>query len=145
MVGIHHRIGIKAPAAKVYAAISTVEGVAAWWTRETSGSSAKKGDTVDVRFTAPDGSEKGRMAFDVTELAPDKKVQWRFRSGPEEENGDPSSSERLGDIDSVLESAHDLVPFQQLRDRVVLELPGGPTLALGPHHQHVVLVESVRG
>lgn len=84
MVGIHHRIGIKAPVADVYAAVSTVSGIAGWWTRETSGSSAKKGDTVDVRFSAPDGSEKGRMAFDVTELDPDRRVQWRFRSGPEE-------------------------------------------------------------
>ena len=84
MVGIHHRIGIKAPIAKVYAAISTIEGVAGWWSRETSGSSSKKGDAVDIRFLAPDGGEKGRMTFDVTGLDPDRKVQWRFRSGPEE-------------------------------------------------------------
>lgn len=83
MVGIHHRIGIKAPVADVYTALSTVDGVAGWWTRDTSGAS-EKGGIVDVRFLAPDGTERGRMAFEVTELDRDRKVQWRFRSGPEE-------------------------------------------------------------
>jgi uncharacterized protein YndB with AHSA1/START domain len=31
MADIVHRIGIKAPVSKVYAALSTVEGVAGWW------------------------------------------------------------------------------------------------------------------
>lgn len=31
MAEIVHRVGIKAPLAKVYAAIATTEGVAAWW------------------------------------------------------------------------------------------------------------------
>lgn len=33
---IIHRIGIKAPAAAVYAAITTLPGLAGWWTRETA-------------------------------------------------------------------------------------------------------------
>lgn len=83
MPDIVHRIGIKAPIAKVYAAVSTVEGVAGWWTRETTGSAAQ-GGTVSVRFTSPDGSEKGRMEFEITKLDPHKEVRWRVRSGPEE-------------------------------------------------------------
>jgi len=32
MADITHRVGMKAPVSKVYAALSTVEGVAGWWT-----------------------------------------------------------------------------------------------------------------
>jgi uncharacterized protein YndB with AHSA1/START domain len=83
MVDIIHRIGIKAPAAKVYAALSTVEGVAGWWTKETSGES-RPGGTVQVLFRARSGKELGKMAFEVTELTPDRDVRWRFESGPDE-------------------------------------------------------------
>jgi uncharacterized protein YndB with AHSA1/START domain len=83
MVAINHRVGIKAPVSKVYEALSTVEGVAGWWTTETSGVS-RPGGNVEVLFRREDGEERGRMKFDVVELDPDKKVQWRFRSGPEE-------------------------------------------------------------
>ena len=37
MVDIIHRVGIKAPISKVYAAVSTVEGVAGWWSKDTVG------------------------------------------------------------------------------------------------------------
>ena len=39
MVDIIHRIGIKAPATKVYEALATAQGVVGWWTRDTTGSS----------------------------------------------------------------------------------------------------------
>jgi len=32
---ILHRVGIKAPLDKVYQALATPEGIAAWWTTET--------------------------------------------------------------------------------------------------------------
>ncbi len=83
MADITHRVGIKAPIAKVYAALATVEGVAGWWTKETTGVS-KAGGTVDVRFLSPAGKEIGSMGFDVVDLVPNKKVHWRFKSGPEE-------------------------------------------------------------
>lgn len=83
MVDIIHRIGIKAPLSKVYAALSTVEGVAGWWTRETSGDS-RPGGNVKVCFRSPTGEEKGRMAFEFVKLAPNSGVSWRFTSGPEE-------------------------------------------------------------
>jgi len=70
MVDILHRIGTKAPLSKVYAAVSTVEGVAGWWTPETSGSS-KVGGTIKVRFSSPGGEELGAMTFQVTALEPD--------------------------------------------------------------------------
>jgi len=83
MVNIVHKIGIKAPLSKVYAAVSSVEGIAGWWTRETSGD-AQLGGTVNVLFHGPDGEEKGRMGFELSKLVPNEEVVWRFRSGPEE-------------------------------------------------------------
>jgi len=83
MVDIVHRIGIKAPAAKVYAALSTAEGVAGWWTREATGDS-KVGGTITFRFRNPSGVEIGKMDMEVLELAPDERVRWRVKAGPEE-------------------------------------------------------------
>jgi uncharacterized protein YndB with AHSA1/START domain len=83
MVDIIHRVGIKAPVAKVYAALSTVEGVAGWWTTHTSGSS-KIGGTIEVRFHSTDGKEIGSMTMEVIALDANKKVHWRVASGPEE-------------------------------------------------------------
>ena len=83
MVDIIHRVGIKAPVSKVYAALSTVEGVAGWWTKETTGVS-KSGGHIEVRFLSPSGKEIGSMNMEVMELDPSKKVHWRFKSGPAE-------------------------------------------------------------
>jgi len=83
MVDIDHRVGIKAPISKVYAALSTVEGVAGWWTKKTTGVS-KSGGNIDVRFNSPSGKEIGGMNFEVMGLDPNKKVHWRFRLGPKE-------------------------------------------------------------
>lgn len=83
MANIIHRIGIKAPLAKVYAAVSTAEGVAGWWTRETSGE-AKPGTALKVVFRNPEGKEMGKMDFEVSQLDPSRKVAWRFTAGPPE-------------------------------------------------------------
>jgi uncharacterized protein YndB with AHSA1/START domain len=83
MADIIHRVGIKAPISDVYAAVSTVEGVAGWWTKQTTGVS-KPGGTIDARFLKPSGEEMGAMTMEVTALEPDKKVHWRFTKGPEE-------------------------------------------------------------
>ena len=83
MVDIIHRVGIKAPVSNVYAALSTVEGVAGWWTTDTTGVS-KSGGHIDVRFLSPSGKEIGSMNMEVMELDPYKKVHWRFESGPSE-------------------------------------------------------------
>ena len=80
MADIIHRVGIKAPVADVFAAVSTVDGVAGWWTKETTGA----GNTIDVRFLSPSGQEIGGMAMEVTAVEPNRKVQWRFKTGPEE-------------------------------------------------------------
>ncbi|HYQ16342.1 MAG TPA: SRPBCC domain-containing protein [Polyangiaceae bacterium] len=82
MVDIIHRIGIKAPLARVYEALATVEGVAGWWTDETSGES-KPGRTFNVLFRSH-GEVKGTMTFEVLALEPSKVVRWRCKAGPEE-------------------------------------------------------------
>ena len=83
MVDIIHRIGIKAPISKAYAAVSTAEGIAGWWTKDTIGES-KLGGNIQARFTSPAGNEIGKMTFELAELTPNKEVRWRFKSGPEE-------------------------------------------------------------
>jgi uncharacterized protein YndB with AHSA1/START domain len=67
----------------VYEALSTVEGIAGWWTTDSSGSS-NVGGAIRVRFHSQDGKEIGSMNMEVTALDPDKRVQWRVTSGPEE-------------------------------------------------------------
>ena len=83
MVDIIHRIGIKAPPEKVYAALATVEGVAAWWARETTGES-RPGGTLNLRFRRPDGDELGTVDIHVVTLDTDKEVHWRITGGPQE-------------------------------------------------------------
>ncbi len=37
MAEIHHRIGIKASAERIYQALTTNEGLASWWTNDVTG------------------------------------------------------------------------------------------------------------
>jgi uncharacterized protein YndB with AHSA1/START domain len=83
MVDIIHKIGIKAPISNVYAALSTAEGVAGWWTKETSGDS-RLGGTLKAAFRSQAGNEIGSMSFELLKLTPDEEVVWRFTSSPEE-------------------------------------------------------------
>ena len=83
MVDIIHRIGINAPAAKVYDALATVEGVAGWWTTDTTGDS-RAGGKMSAGFYSPAGHEMGRFDWEVVELTPAQKVVWRVTDGPEE-------------------------------------------------------------
>ncbi|WP_033818019.1 SRPBCC domain-containing protein [Kitasatospora sp. MBT63] len=76
MVDILHRVGIIAPPEKVYEALTTVDGLAAWWTADTSG------DTDGVlafRF-----GEVGGFDMKVLELRPDTGVRWEVVDGPAE-------------------------------------------------------------
>jgi len=101
MADIIHRVGIKAAPAQVYEALATVEGVAGWWTTETTGVS-KPGGSIDVRFRTPQGKEIGGMTMDVVALEPDRKVHWRFRKGPEEWIGTDATFDLTRDGDSTI-------------------------------------------
>src|SRR4051812_26959351 len=82
MVDIIHRIGIKAPVSKVHAALSTVAGVAGWWTKETSGES-KPSTAMQVVFHSKAGEEIGRAKFELQKSTLEE-VVWHFTAGPEE-------------------------------------------------------------
>jgi uncharacterized protein YndB with AHSA1/START domain len=90
MIDIIHRVGIESPVSRVYDALSTIEGIAGWWTRETSGVSAPGGN-IEVLFSSPDGKRMGGMNMVVTSLEPDQEVRWRFTSGPAEWVGTDAS------------------------------------------------------
>ena len=83
MIDIIHRLGIKAPPSKVYAALATIEGLAGWWTKETSGV-ARPGGTIDFQFSTPGGERIGGMSMEVLAQDPDKDVRWRCKAGPAE-------------------------------------------------------------
>ncbi|MCH0562232.1 SRPBCC domain-containing protein [Streptomyces sp. MUM 2J] len=76
MVDILHRVGIAAPPEKVYEALTTVEGLAGWWTTDTSGS----GDGV-LRFRFGD---VGGFDMKVLDLQPNTRVLWEVVAGPAE-------------------------------------------------------------
>jgi uncharacterized protein YndB with AHSA1/START domain len=99
MPDIVHRIGIRAPLAQVYAAVSSADGVAGWWSRETR---AIEGRSLESRFQAPDGAELGRMAFDLVRTVPDESVHWRFTEGPDEWVGTDATFEFSRDGDMTL-------------------------------------------
>lgn len=80
---IVHRIGIKAPASKVYAALATIEGLAACWTGGTTGSSSV-GGRIDFRFHDAAGVDVGGFGMQVLDLEPGQSVRWRVQDGPAE-------------------------------------------------------------
>ncbi|MEN5075589.1 SRPBCC domain-containing protein [Isoptericola cucumis] len=82
MVDILHRIGVTTPAPeattrRVYDALTTVDGLAGWWTADTRGS-AGVGGKLEFRF--PDGG----FEMEVAELRPRERVVWRVVGGPDE-------------------------------------------------------------
>ena len=78
MVDILHRVGIKAPVAAVYAALTTTDGLAGWWTTDTQGDGDTLGGELRFRFTA------GGFDMKVRQLDPGKRVLWEVVDGPEE-------------------------------------------------------------
>ncbi|GAA4940914.1 uncharacterized protein YndB with AHSA1/START domain [Nonomuraea thailandensis] len=78
MVDILHRVGIKAPVAEVYAALTTTQGLADWWTTDTNGEGDDVGGVLQFRF------EAGGFDMKVLDLHPGKRVLWEVVEGPEE-------------------------------------------------------------
>jgi uncharacterized protein YndB with AHSA1/START domain len=73
--GLHHQIGVKASPEEVFKALTETKRLAQWWTTDTRGGGAKVGDTIEFWF----GDFCQR--FDVSELAPDKRVVWKSPKG----------------------------------------------------------------
>ena len=83
MPDIIHRIGIKAPEAKVYEAVSTINGIANWWTDDVKGDSSVGGKIL-FTFKSKSGDVIGEMTMQVLELNAGKSVKWRCIDGPQE-------------------------------------------------------------
>ena len=79
MADILHRVGVKtATPEKVYDALTTVDGLAAWWTGDTKGT-GDVGGVLQFRFPPVGGFD-----MEVLELKPAERVVWRVADGPEE-------------------------------------------------------------
>jgi uncharacterized protein YndB with AHSA1/START domain len=77
MVDILHRIGVTASPDDVFAALTTVDGLAGWWTEDTTGDS-QVGGVLRFRFVP------GGFDMLVRDLEPAKLVRWEVVEGPEE-------------------------------------------------------------
>lgn len=70
MAEINHRVGIKAKPEKIYQALTTDSGLAAWWTTDTSGA-GEVGSMIKFCFNDQ------ALEFVVTELITNNLVRWQ--------------------------------------------------------------------
>jgi uncharacterized protein YndB with AHSA1/START domain len=78
MVDILHRVGVEnASPEKVYDTLTTVDGLAGWWTDDTKGV-AEVGGVLQFRFPA------GGFDMEVIEQRPSEHVKWKVVDGPQE-------------------------------------------------------------
>jgi len=70
MAEINHQVGIKAPPEKIYALLTTNDGLSKWWTNDISGA-GEVGSIIQFRFNG------GGPDFSVTKLIPNKFVGWK--------------------------------------------------------------------
>lgn len=78
---ILHKVGIKSSLDEVYKALTTREGLAAWWTNDTQGN-GKVGGILQFRFQLKEAV--GGFDMKVLELNPAKRVLWQVVDGPPE-------------------------------------------------------------
>lgn len=78
MEKIYHHFVIKAPPAKVYEAITTLEGLRNWWTTDSTGKPEKNGE---LRFGFG-GNMYNKMK--VAGLTKNKSLEWKCIEGPED-------------------------------------------------------------
>jgi uncharacterized protein YndB with AHSA1/START domain len=98
MVDILHRVGMKsASPADVYAALTTIDGLAGWWASDTNGQT-EVGGTLEFRFGP------GGIDMKVLESKPAERVVWKVVDGPSEWIGTTVRWElsRSGDYTIVL-------------------------------------------
>ncbi|MGF1611674.1 MAG: SRPBCC domain-containing protein [Kiloniellales bacterium] len=97
MPDILHRVGLKSSSPNdAYRALSTLEGLSAWWTNETQGES-EVGGVIQFRFGA-----NGGFDMKVLELDPAKRVLWQVVDGPEEWIGTKVGFELRQDSDYTI-------------------------------------------
>jgi len=84
MPKITHAFAIKAPAEKVYRAVTEEDGISSWFTKNTI-AKPEVGFTDEFFFGPKDPSVKGRYHNEmlVTELVPNKAIRWDCTGGDE--------------------------------------------------------------
>jgi uncharacterized protein YndB with AHSA1/START domain len=82
MFDILHRVGVKTSVDTVYKALATPQGVAGWWTTESTGDS-KAGGSLRFRFS-DHGKDIGGFDMKILELVPNASVVWDVVGGPDE-------------------------------------------------------------
>jgi uncharacterized protein YndB with AHSA1/START domain len=97
MADIRHRVGIAAPAERVYQALATTDGLSGWWTRDVHGDS-RMGGKLEFYFGQPEPA----AVMEVTDLVPGRRVGWLCVQGPDEWVGtslafDLTTSEEAGE------------------------------------------------
>src|SRR3954447_21438030 len=103
MVDILHRVGVRTSTPdKVYAALTSMDGLAGWWSEDTRGSS-EGGGTLKSRFPPVGGFD-----MEVLELVPGQRVRWRVVNGPAEWIGTTIDWRlRQGGDGTIVVSAHE--------------------------------------
>ena len=80
MVDILHKVGIEASSVtEAYKALTTPEGLSAWWAAGTTGDSERVGGLIKFRF-----GERGGFDMKVLALQPARRVLWQVVEGPAE-------------------------------------------------------------
>ena len=98
MPDILHKIDVRSSPNQTYRALTTLEGLAGWWTTTTQGN-PNPGGTIAFRF-----GPLGGFDMKVLELEPDRRVLWQVVDGPTEWLGTKVSFELRpdGDFTDVL-------------------------------------------
>lgn len=78
MLDILHRIGATTTPDRVYAALTTLDGLAGWWTIDTTGDPTPDG-TIAFRF-----GQAGGFDMKVLDQRPHTRVEWEVTDGPDE-------------------------------------------------------------
>lgn len=103
MAEILHRVGIRSSPDAVYKALSTRDGLAAWWTNGTEGEAENEvGGALRFRFADSQGSEMGSFDMKVLDLQPERRVQWQVVGGPDEWIGTRISFDLRQEDDHVI-------------------------------------------
>lgn len=79
MAELLHQIDIHAPAANVYEALTSADGLRSWWTDDCT-VQPRVGSIAEFRFFA------GKVVFQmrIDELTPARRIVWKCIAGPDE-------------------------------------------------------------
>lgn len=99
-----HKITINAPSKEVFNAITTVEGLKGWFSKEVKGQPDKGGE-----FTLSFTHHEGPFRWKVTEMTPHSEVGWQCKEGPGRSIGTKAifRLSNRGDDKTIVDFEHD--------------------------------------